>query len=84
MKKVPTRSLATGDRVLFRGDIYIAVELGHEECWTECCLFNHETQMCDGLCFRYEDIPPVAFKYLKPVTRATNDTVKVSVTDFTD
>lgn len=84
MKRIPTRSLRTGDKVLFRDAVYVAVELDHEECWTECSCYDPLTKTCSAACYRFRDLPPVTLRYLKPRAELTfNEKVCVSLNDMT-
>lgn len=84
MKRVKTRKLRHGDEVLFRGHVYLAYEMDCPECAACCCLYDADTGSCPGLCYRYNDDPPVVFKYCKPEGELTfSERVAVSETDFT-
>lgn len=83
MKKVAKKSLENGDVVLFRDHTYLAVEIDHGECTAECCLWDEGRQQCDALCTRFDDNPPVVFKYLRPVELLRpSEVVVVSGVDY--
>ena len=83
MKKVAKKSLENGDVVLFRDHTYLAVEIDHGECTAECCLWDEGRQQCDALCTRFDDTPPVVFKYLRPVELLRpSEVVVVSGVDY--
>lgn len=83
MKKIAKRSLENGDVVLFRDHTYLAVEIDHGECTAECCLWDEGRQQCDALCTRFDDNPPVVFKYMKPVELLRpSEVVVVSGVDY--
>lgn len=83
MKKIAKRSLENGDVVLFRDHTYLAVEIDHGECTAECCLWDEGRQQCDALCTRFDDNPPVVFKYLRPVELLRpSEVVVVSGVDY--
>ena len=83
MKKVAKKSLENGDVVLFRDHTYLAVEIDHGECTAECCLWDEGRQQCAALCTRFDDTPPVVFKYLRPVELLRpSEVVVVSGVDY--
>ena len=83
MRKIAKRSLENGDVVLFRDHTYLAVEIDHGECTAECCLWDEGRQQCDALCARFDDTPPVVFKYLRPVELLRpSEVVVVSGVDY--
>lgn len=83
MRKIAKRSLENGDVVLFRDHTYLAVEIDHGECTTECCLWDEGRQQCAALCTRFDDTPPVVFKYMKPVELLQpSEVVVVSGVDY--
>ena len=83
MRKIAKRSLENGDVVLFRDHTYLAVEIDHGECTTECCLWDEGRQQCAALCTRFDDTPPVVFKYLRPVELLRpSEVVVVSGVDY--
>ena len=83
MKKIAKRSLEKGDVVLFRDHTYLAVEIDHGECTAECCLWDEGRQQCAALCTRFDDTPPVVFKYLRPVELLRpSEVVVVSGVDY--
>lgn len=83
MRKIAKRSLENGDVVLFRDHTYLAVEIDHGECTAECCLWDEGRQQCAALCTRFDDTPPVVFKYLRPVELLRpSEVVVVSGVDY--
>lgn len=82
MRRRPTSTLHTGDQVLYRGQVYVAVEIDYPECWTSCALWDQVKGSCPGACYRFRDDPPVSFRWLKDADELKpKEVVAVSITE---
>ena len=80
MKQTEKTSLDPCDVVVVGSDVYRAeARIPGRRCASQCQLYDHDAERCRGLCYRFDNLDDIVFRYLMPVGMlATDATVVVT------
>lgn len=79
MKKTEKTSLDPCDIVVVGFDVYRAeARIPGRRCASQCHLFDEKEGRCRGLCYRFDNLDDIVFRWLMPVGMLTKDAEVVS------